>query len=222
MEILFERGVEGVRFKNGRAVVLTSFGESLPADLVVVGKGVKPNTDMVRGTAIRTNQGILVDDGMSTGVENVYAAGDVAEGTNHLTGEKEVIANWINACAQGEIAGLNMAGRIVRRSGQFRENITTLLGVAVASIGESNPQGGRYEELKYLDYQRGVIRKLFFNGPVLIGALLIGDTSDAGVIRHCIASGVDVGTWKKRIASAPLDFGRILHGQGFHWPHFGH
>ena len=48
---------------------------------------------------------------METSVPYIYAAGDVAQAKNCITGNKEVIATWFNACAQGEIAGRNMAGK---------------------------------------------------------------------------------------------------------------
>jgi NAD(P)H-nitrite reductase large subunit len=218
VEILFGRDVSQVYEKGGRAQVVTSYGETLPADLVVVGKGVRPNIKMVENTSIRTNLGILVDDRMRTSVENVYAAGDAAEGRNEITGEMEVIATWFNACAQGEIAGLNMAGRPARRQGQFRENVTTLMEVVVASIGESKPLYGQYQELRHVDYRQSQSRKLYLEGSRIVGALLVGNAYDAGVIRHCIANRIDISAWKKRIAAAPLDFGKILGGQGSHWP----
>jgi len=200
--------------------VVTSFSEVLPADLVVVGKGVRPNTDMVKGTGIKTNNGIFVDEHMRTNLKGVFAAGDVTEGENAITGQTEVIATWFNACAQGEIAGLNMAGCRAERLGQFRENVTTILGVTAVSIGLSRPEEGEFKELRYVDIKRSLYRKLFMDGPRVVGALLLGRTEDAGVIRHCIANRLDVSAWKERIAIAPLDFGRILCGQDFRWPIF--
>ncbi len=219
VEILFGRRVERVYRQGDRAHVVTSYGETLPADLVVVGKGVRPNTDLAGETSIKVNYGILVDEQMRTSRQNVFAAGDVAEGKNDLTGDTNVIATWFNACAQGEIAGLNMAGRPARRQGQFQENITTILGVAVASIGQSNPEYGQYQEVRYVDYRRSEIRKLFFLDSRVVGALLVGRIEDAGVIKHCIASGMDLSPWKDHLATAPLDFGRILCGGESHWPH---
>ena len=220
VSILFGRGVERVIRKGDRAYVVTSFKEALPADLVVVGKGVQPNTEMVRGTGMKVNNGILVDERMRTNHENVFAAGDVAEGRNAISGQMEVIATWLNACAQGEIAGLNMAGCPSERRGQFRENVTTISGVAVASIGLSRPEDGEFKEVRYVDVKRGVYRKLSLDGPRVVGALLVGRIEDAGVIRHCIVNEIDVSHCKDRIAMAPLDFGRILCGHDFRWPLF--
>jgi NAD(P)H-nitrite reductase large subunit len=223
VDILFGREVARVSEKSNRALVVTSYGETLPADLVVVGKGVWPNTRMVKYTPLKTNIGILVDDRMRTNLEDVFAAGDVAEGRNEISGEIEVIATWFNACAQGEIAGFNMAGRPVCRQGQFRENVTTVLGVVVASIGQSKPEYGQYEELRYANFKHNELRKLYLDGSRIVGALLVGKAYDAGVIRHCIANRIDISNWKKRIAAAPMDFGEILCGQHLkYWPNFSH
>jgi nitrite reductase (NADH) large subunit len=220
VSILFGRGVERVIRKDDRAHVITSFSEALPADLVVVGKGVQPNTNMVKGTGIKVNNGIVVDERMRTNLEDVFAAGDVAEGKNAITGKMEVIATWLNACAQGEIAGLNMAGFPSERQGQFRENVTTILGVAVASIGLFKPEEGQFREIRYVDLKRGVYRKLSLDGPRVVGALLVGKIEDAGVIRHCIANEIDVSPWEDKMAMTPLDFGSILCGHDFRWPLF--
>lgn len=218
VKILFGRDVSHVYDKGGRAIVVTSYGESLPADCVVVGKGVRPNIGMIKNTSIRTHHGILVDDRMLTNLEDIYAAGDVAEGKNEITGQMEVIATWLNACAQGEIAGLNMAGRMARRVGQFRENVTTLLGVEITSIGESKPDYGLYKELRHVDFKKNELRKLYLKDTRIVGALLIGKSRDAGVIRHCITNKIDISPWKNRIAEAPMEFGKILCNQAKNWP----
>jgi len=221
VEILFGREASHVYRQGNQARVVTSYGETLPADLVIVGKGVQPNIELVKHTSIKTNYGILVDGRMRTNLENIYAAGDVAEGRNEITGKMEVIATWFNACAQGEIAGLNMAGRPACRQGQFRENVTTLLGVVVASIGESNPEFGQYEELRHADLKHNELRKMYLDGSRVVGALLVGQANDAGVIRHCIANRIDISPWKNRIAAAPMDFGKILCNQSLKpWPGF--
>jgi NAD(P)H-nitrite reductase large subunit len=221
IKILFGREISHVCEQRGQVHVITSYGEALPADLVIVGKGVWPNARMVRNTSIRTNIGIVVDDRMRTNVEDVYAAGDVAEGKNEISGEMEVIATWANAWAQGEIAGFNMAGRPASRHGQFRENVTTILGVVVASIGQSKPAYGKYQELRHADFARSQMRKLYLDDTRIVGALLVGEADDAGVIRHCIANRIDISTWKGRIEKAPMDFGKILCSQSLeYWPSF--
>ena len=221
VDILFGRRINRVYRKGDGVCVVTDWGESLDADYVVVGKGVKPNCDIVAGTPVQVDYGIRVDDRMRTSVDGIFAAGDVAEGINSLSGRHEVIATWFNACGQGDVAGSNMAGKVVRRRQQVRENITTLLGLVVASIGESHPPADRYETCRFEDEKAGEARTLYFDGGRIRGALLIGRTRDAGVIKHCIANQIDVSAWKARLANTPLDFGHIIAGQDRLWQGWG-
>jgi len=219
ISILFGRRVERIGKKGDHVHVLTNFNEILTADLVVVGKGVEPNLNMVKNTEVKMRDGILVDDQMRTNLEDVFASGDVAEGKNTITGQMEVIATWSNACAQGEIAGMNMAGYPAKRKGQFRENVTTILGTSVASIGLSRPEEGEFKALSYVDVKHGVYRKLFLDGSILVGALLLGKIEDAGVIKHCIANRLDVLPWQEKIATGLLEFGNILvNSNDYSWP----
>ena len=217
VEILFDRRIDKVYRKGDGVCVVTDWGESLDADYVVVGKGVQPNCKMVADTPVQIDYGIRVDDRMRSSVEGIFAAGDVAEGINSLSGAHEVIATWFNACGQGDVAGRNMAGKTTLRRQQVRENITTLLGLVVASIGESHPPADRYETCRFEDEKSGEARTLYFDGGLIKGALLVGRTRDAGVIKHCIANQIDVSAWKPRLADTPLDFGRMIGGRDRIW-----
>lgn len=104
-----------------------------------------------------------------TNLENVFAAGDVAEVTNSISGRTGIIGNWPSACTQGRVAGLNMAGCPVRRKGQFKENMTTVLGLPVASIGLSKGRNGNFEELRYINRQSEVYRKLLSSDNKIVG-----------------------------------------------------
>ncbi len=220
VRLLFGREVRRVCRKGGRAEVQTQYNERFGADLVVVGKGVRPNVELAESAGLKVRTGILVDERMRTNREEVYAAGDAAAGLNTLSQEVEVIATWANACAQGEVAGMNMAGFRATRESQFRENVTAIMGIVAASIGLSNPGPGRWEELRHLDEKRGECRKLYFDGPVLVGALLLSRVEDAGVIRNCIANRADVSPWKHTMARNPLPLGAMLGGLSGNWPFF--
>ncbi len=210
VSFLFGRDVQVIKREGDKTCVVTGSGEELVADLVVVGKGLRPNTGLVARNGVKVNRGILVDESMRTNVENIFAAGDVAEGKNSISGEMEIIGNWPNACVQGEVAGLNMAGHPARHIRQFKENITTVMGLPVASIGLSKPQNGNFEELRYVNPEREVYRKFLLDGNRIIGAVLLCQIQDAGVIRNCIENGTDISPWKDRMARAPMDLTAIL------------
>ena len=100
--------VESVTEKSADAVeVSLSDGSKLSAALVITATGVKSNIDMLEGTDIDTDQGVLVNKSMQTSNADVYAAGDVAQGVDFSTGNQEVQAIQPTAVDHGRIAGLH-------------------------------------------------------------------------------------------------------------------
>ena len=104
------------RAEDGLRVHLPG-GEALPADWYLCLVGVKPSMGFLEGTGAATGAGVVVDDTMATTVPGIYAAGDVAEYRDCLTGQPNVNAIQPNAVEQGRIAALNMAGRPALRPG---------------------------------------------------------------------------------------------------------
>ncbi|GEC09990.1 pyridine nucleotide-disulfide oxidoreductase [Streptomyces spinoverrucosus] len=94
-ELLGEGRVTGVRLADGRV---------LPADIVVAGVGVRPNTDWLAGSGVQVDDGVVCDSGCSTGVPGVVAVGDVARCPNPFTGRHVRIEHWSNAAEQAKTA----------------------------------------------------------------------------------------------------------------------
>lgn len=104
---------EGVELRPGESVarfegqarvsrVVLESGDTLEADLVVVGVGVVPETRLFEGTAIEVDDGILVDERLRTGVDGVRAAGDVARWPDPIFDRRRRVEHWDCARAQGE------------------------------------------------------------------------------------------------------------------------
>jgi 3-phenylpropionate/trans-cinnamate dioxygenase ferredoxin reductase component len=86
-------------------------GETVKADLVLAATGIAPNSALAAATGVRTTDGrIVVDAGMRTSVEDVYAAGDVALAYNSTAGRHLATEHWQDAIDQGEVAGAVAAG----------------------------------------------------------------------------------------------------------------
>lgn len=124
ISILLGRGVNGIGREGNEVVVTLDSGEELRAGIVIVGKGMSPNIELTKGSGINVNKGILVDESMRTNIENIFAAGDVAESRDSVTGESNIVQTWPNACEQGRIAGLNMVDYQRRAGGALKANIT--------------------------------------------------------------------------------------------------
>ncbi|MEE9284260.1 MAG: FAD-dependent oxidoreductase [Dehalococcoidia bacterium] len=90
--------------------VVTSRGDFIDCDLVVVGVGMEPEIDLAVGAGIETGNGIIVDEYCRTSVEGIFAAGDVASFPNPILGERMRVEHWANAQNQGVAAAKAMLG----------------------------------------------------------------------------------------------------------------
>jgi 3-phenylpropionate/trans-cinnamate dioxygenase ferredoxin reductase subunit len=92
------------------ARVVTAAGLRMACDLAVVGVGVAPVVDLLDGTGIRLDNGIVVDQYCATSVDSIYAAGDVANHFHPVFGRHIRVEHWQNAMRQGDNAARNMLG----------------------------------------------------------------------------------------------------------------
>ncbi len=179
-----------VEKSRGKTQVELSTGTILSASFILSGKGVKPN--LLQGP-LSTNDDMAVNDHMRTHLENVYAAGDVSLVTHLISGQRERLANWPNACYQGWIAGLNMAGVDARLEGLLNQNVTHLFGLRLASLGIFKPPFEEGTEvLRWSDEAQKVYRKIFLHKGRMIGAVLVNGIEDIGLIRNLIVRRMDV------------------------------
>jgi NAD(P)H-nitrite reductase large subunit len=181
----------GLRIRTGRDVrtiagkdrvqgVGLDDGETLPADLVVVGKGIVPNVDWLAESGVGVGRGVRVDAYGRTNVAEVYAAGDCAESADPLSGEPAVSGVWPVAMEMGRVAGSSAVGVPRSSPGALRLNAMTFFQVPIISVGE--PREGRVAgaTARVLVRRGESYRKVVLLDGKLVGALLYGDVSGAG------------------------------------------
>ncbi|NJE01654.1 CoA-disulfide reductase [Thermococcus sp. JdF3] len=127
-----------MRFEGDGKVerVITDAGE-YPADMVIVATGIKPNTELARELGVRIGEtgAIWTNERMETSVENVYAAGDVAETRHLITGRRVWIPLAPPGNKMGYVAGSNIAGRDVIFPGVLGTSITKFLDLEIGKTG---------------------------------------------------------------------------------------
>lgn len=136
-EILGTRGkVAGVRTKDGRKINAT---------LVAFAIGIRPRLELARSAGLDIDRGILVDEFLQSSAPGIYAAGDVAQIFDPLTGTAILDSLWNPAREQGFAAGLNMAGRPTVYTKPPPFNVTRLAGLTTTIIGSVG--GGTDEDM---------------------------------------------------------------------------
>jgi NAD(P)H-nitrite reductase large subunit len=204
-EILGKAGrVTGVKLENG---------EIVPCQLLVMAAGVRPNLEFLEGTRIQKKQGLLVDAHQQTSIKGIYAAGDVAETTDLLSGQRVVTAIWPEALNQGRIAGLNMAGVPTKYEGSMAMNVTSVLGLPIASLGLWQvTDATEYRIHSSLHESKRIYRKLVFKDGRPVGAVLVGPpvNTEAGILHNFIRTRQSFTVTPDQLVAGPISWGRVL------------
>ena len=114
--------IHGRAFVDG--ITLHS-GKTLPCKVVVLSTGIRPRLELPEKIGLKVNKGIIVDDKLQTSIEDIYAAGDVAEHNGICYGL------WIPSMEQGKAAGANMAGVDTYYKGSSIETRLKVTGISV-------------------------------------------------------------------------------------------
>jgi len=195
--------VESIEKHDSGLNVSVGDGSSIEADLVITATGVASNIGFARDSGLDADQGLLVNEYLQTSDENIYAAGDCAQGRDFSTGEYSVQAIQPTAVDHGRIAALNMArGNALKHQGSVNMNVLATMGLISSSFGLwMGVDGGDHAEL--LD--RGDYRylNLQFEDDMLVGASSLGLTEHVGVIRGLIQTRTRLRHWKDKLKRDP-------------------
>ncbi len=182
-------------------VILTK-GEQVPCDLVIMAIGVVPRTELVVGTAVKINRGIVVDNMMQTNVPDVYASGDVAEAYDFILNQNRTLPLWPLAVLEGKVAGCNMAGKKATYAGGTNMSSLKYFGIPVVSVGLANPkEDPTLEVLAKFEPEHNLYKKLVLRNNVIVGMTLVNSIERAGILFYLMKNAVNVKKFKEQLLS---------------------
>lgn len=189
---------------EGQLMVRVADGREFQADMVVMAVGVNPNIELAKQSGIKVNRGIIVDEYMQTNVKYIYAAGDCAEFNERVWGIIPV------AFEQSKIAALNILGKKVKYSEIVPSNTLKIVGVDLTSIGRVTPEKNLPEEIKFIDPDKRIYKKIVLEEGRIVGAILLGDRSNQSTIMKLIKTKTDITKFKERILDMDFDLQKYL------------
>ncbi len=185
-----------------RSVVVTG-GNKISTDLLVVAGPQEPVLDYLSAGELSTDRGIIVDAGLKTSAQNIFAAGDVAQLAAESMMAENLQSGWLRAWKQGNIAGENMVSGDVNVTydgiPSMRTRVFDLdlvcLGLSGAEGEGIEAQSGNYpyEEMPY------IYKKIIYKQGKAAGAIFLGDVSEAGAVEEWIRKGITARECDKQV-----------------------
>jgi nitrite reductase (NADH) large subunit len=175
-EIYGDGKVEGVRLKDGREI---------PASLVVMAVGIRPNTALAKEAGLAVGRGIHVDDHMVTSDANILAVGECVEHQGQVYGLVAPLWEMCRALADGLTTGPTGYG------GSVTSTKLKVSGIDVFSAGDFSGGDGA-EDIVLRDASRGVYKRVIVKDDRILGAVLYGDTADGNWYFDLLKKGEDI------------------------------
>lgn len=228
-EIFGRKGrVKGIELVNGKR---------MKCDVVAIAIGIRPRVGLARDAGILTDRGILVDEFMRTNHEGIYAAGDVAQVYDPLSGVHILDSLWWVAREQGAVAGANMVGSevVYRKPPAF--NVTHIGGhtvTIIGSLGSAKDTGSDPDmvaiargdsetwraksDLFAIKEEDGENRvRVVVDEQTLRGALIMGDQTLSKPLQDLITSQVDIRPIRANLLSGDGQSEKLLLEYWDHW-----
>lgn len=181
-------GVQATGFEDGR--VLTD-SVAFDADIVVLGLGVTPNSDLARdaGIALGAADAIAVDDRQQTSADGVWAAGDCCDSLHRVTGERVHIALGTVANRQARVAGINIGGGDARFPGVVGTAVTRICDTEIGRTGVTEA-AAREAGIAFRSVRiESTTRAGYYPGAAPITVKLLADDATGRIIGGQIVGG---------------------------------
>jgi len=188
--------VKSIRFKDG---------SEIPADLLVMAVGIRPNTALAESAGIHCNKGIVVNDTMQTYDPSIYAVGECVSHRGTAYGLVAPLFDMAKVCAN-HLARMGIA----RYQGSVTSTKLKVTGIDLFSAGDFTG-GDETDEIVMHDAAGGVYKKLVLKDEKLIGAVMYGDTKDGSWYFQMIRDGKSVADVREHLMFGQSHLGNAGH-----------
>jgi nitrite reductase (NADH) large subunit len=185
-----------VRFKDG---------ETIPADLVIMAVGVRPNFELAESAGLHCNRGVVVSDTMQTFDPRIYAVGECVNHRGVAYGLVAPLFEMAKVCAT-HLAAFGIG----RYQGSVTSTKLKVTGIDLFSAGDFIGGEGS-EHITLSDPVAGVYKKLVVKGDKLVGAVLYGDTVDGSYYFKLLREGRSVADVRRRLVFGEANLGDTGH-----------
>jgi nitrite reductase (NADH) large subunit len=200
-----DRGIKVITKANTKAIlgekkveaVLLEDGTRLPADLVIMAVGIKPNAAMAKAAGIEVGRGIKVDATMHTSDPDIFAVGECAEVAGQVFGLVAPLYEMASIIA-AQLSG-DKAAKFTPSAVATKLKVT---GINLFSAGDFAEGPGR-EEIVLRDAARGVYKRLVLQDNKLIGTVMYGETSDGAWFFDLLKKGTDIAEMRETLIFGP-------------------
>jgi NAD(P)H-nitrite reductase large subunit len=209
--------VDGIRLRNGQL---------LKCNLVTYAIGIRPRLELAKQAGLQTDRGILVNEYLQTNDPDIFAAGDVAQVYDSMSGRSVLDSLWNPARQQGHAAGLNLAGKTTAYLKAPPFNVTRLAGLTTTIIGTV----GRGRDADLVSIARGdsetwrqlpesIVAQTGFNvnrlrlmigEKILLGAIVMGDQQLSFPLEKIISNKVDISSIREKLLMPNARIGDVI------------
>jgi len=190
-QILGQAEAEGLALEDGREI---------KGGLVLFSAGIRPNLDLAQALGLAVDKGVKVDDRLQTSQAGVWAAGDLIEHRGRIYGI------WPAARAQGEAAGINMAGGRAVYEGTVLSNSLKVVGVDLTAAGDIDADG-KHQSIVFED--DSTYRKIVLDQGRIIGFIFFGLTQGVKECQAALEKGLDVSPHAEAMKARDFDFSKL-------------
>ena len=216
-EITGRSRVNGIRLKDGRA---------MRCDMVAYAIGIKPRIELARNAGISVDRGILTNEYLQTNHEDIFAAGDVAQVFDPVTGRSVIDSLWHLARDQGHTAGLNMTGERKTYVRNTPFNVTRLAGLTttiIGSVGHGHDDDivgiARGDSETWRQLPDAIVAqsgfdvnrvRLMVGEKTLIGAVVMGDQTISAPLQRIVRDRMDITSMRDKLLARDAKIADVI------------